>query len=81
MSRGLGPKFGPEAKSVGADFLVLKVLAKTGAIGNTLPWKGILTKQGTYIMPILGLGTGTLNDYHVCIWDPQQGAVHRRTLE
>ena len=81
MSRGLGPKFGPEAKSVGADFLVLKVLARKGAIGNTLPWKGILAKQGSYIMAILGLGRGISNNHYVCIWDPQQGAVHGRTLE
>ena len=29
---------------------------KEGAIGNTLPQKGILTKQGTYVMTILGAG-------------------------
>ena len=29
---------------------------KEGTIGNTLPQKGILTKQGTYIMTILGIG-------------------------
>ena len=34
-----------------------------GTIENTLPEKGILTKQGTYIMAILG--TGILNNYHL----------------
>ena len=36
---------------------------KEGTIGNTPPVKGVLTKQGTYIMAILG--TGILNNYHM----------------
>ena len=36
---------------------------KEGTIGNTLPEKGVLTKQGTYITAILG--TGILNNLHL----------------
>ena len=36
---------------------------KEGTNGNTLPQKGILTKQRTYIMAFFG--TGILNNYHV----------------
>ena len=35
---------------------------KEGTIGNTLPEKGTLTKQGTYIMAI---SVFILNSYHV----------------
>ena len=40
-----------------------KVLVKEGPLGIHFLKKGILTKQGTYIMAILG--TGILNNYHV----------------
>ena len=36
---------------------------KEGTIGNPFPQKGILTKQGTYVMAILG--TGILSNYHL----------------
>ena len=36
---------------------------KEGTSGNTLPQKGFLSKQGTYIMVILG--AGILNNYHI----------------
>ena len=42
---------------------VLKVLAKEGPLGIHFLKKGILTKQGTYVMAILG--TCILNNYHV----------------
>ena len=41
--------------------VVLKVLVKEGPLGLHFLKKGILTKQGTYIMAILG--TGILNNY------------------
>ena len=43
--------------------VVLKVLVKKGPLGIHFLKKGILTKQGTYIMAILG--TGILNNYHI----------------
>ena len=41
--------------------VVIKVLVKKGALGIHSLKKGIPTKQGTYIMAILG--TGILNNY------------------
>ena len=43
--------------------VVLKVLVKEGPLGIQFLKKGILTKQGTYIVAILG--TGILNNYHL----------------
>ena len=43
--------------------VVLKVLVKEGPSGIHFLKKGILTKQGTYIMAILG--TGILNNYDI----------------
>ena len=43
--------------------VVLKVLVKKGPLGIHFLKKGILTKQGTYTMAILG--TGILNNYRV----------------
>ena len=43
--------------------VVLKVLVKEGPLGIHLHKKGILTKQGTYIMALLG--TGILKNYHM----------------
>ena len=40
--------------------------SKEGTIGNTFLEKGILTKQGTYTMAVLG--TGILNNYQVVIY-------------
>ena len=45
--------------------VVLKVLVKEGPLGIHFLKQGILTKQGTYIMAILG--TGILNNNHVGI--------------
>ena len=41
---------------------------KEESIENILPKKGILTKQGTYIMAILG--TDMLNNYHILFVKP-----------
>ena len=43
--------------------VVLKVLVKEGPLGIHFLQKGILTKEGTYIMVILG--TCILNNYHM----------------
>ena len=43
--------------------VVLQVLVKKGLLGIHFLKKGILTKQGTYIMAILV--TGILNNYHM----------------
>ena len=43
--------------------VVLKVLVKKGPLGIHFLKKGIPTKQGTYIMAILG--TGILNNYQI----------------
>ena len=44
---------------------------KERAIGNTLAYKGVLTKQGTYIIAILG--TGILNN---CRMDVASASSH-----
>ena len=45
--------------------VVLEVLVKEGPLGIHFLKQGILTKQGTYIMAMLG--TGILNNYHVSL--------------